>query len=109
MRKKKKVKEHCLREIKRMYDVNMKLTKRINSHKNPSSMGLTCEQVKNLSKYIIEVLEGKHRGGSYRYLIYYILEGVAYCDGMVDMGLLDLNNALAPACLRKCKRRKYYK
>ena len=79
---------------KKMYDSNMKLLKKINHKNNASNIGLTREQVKQLGIYIAEAIETKGKSvGSYRYLIYTILESVGYIDGM-DMGLLDLNNAL---------------
>jgi hypothetical protein len=93
------------KSVKDMYAVLLKFTKRINSHKNPSSMGLTQDQVKKLVEWVVENLEGEG-GGSYRTLIYHQLDGVGYADGMA-MGLLDLNNALVQGCERQCKRRKY--
>lgn len=79
---------------KKMYESHMELIKKINHQDNASKIGLTQDQVKSLSEYVVEAINTEGEScGSYRSLIYGVLESVGYCDGM-DMGLLDLNNAL---------------
>ena len=70
----------------------LNFVKLVNTKENLSTIGLTKDQVKMLVEYIFKVIEtGKQC--SYRPLIYTVLGGVSYSDGM-DMGLLDLNNLL---------------
>ena len=72
------------------------------------SHGLSQKQVRKLAKYIIDIVNNKNSGGTYRYLIYQVLGldfGAVYFNRM-ERGLLILNNELEPKCLRRCKRRK---
>ena len=94
------------KRYKRLYEKELHFIKLVNSPKNLSSIGLTYKQVKALSNYVVKAIR-TGESGSYRTLIYDVLGGVAYCDGYVNMGLGDLNNALSQGCDRKCKRRKY--
>lgn len=55
--------------------------------------GMNKEQVRKLVEYIIKNLDGSSDGGTYRYLIYEVIGGIDYADGM-RMGLLELNNIL---------------
>lgn len=79
---------------KKAYDSNTEFIKTVNHADNSSRIGLTTDQVKSLVAYVIEAVKSKGEScGSYRHLIYDVLEGVGYADGM-GMDLLDLNNFL---------------
>lgn len=86
---------------KKSYDSNRALIKHINHEDNASRIGLTKEQVISLAKYIQEAIDTNGEScGTYRYLIYTVLEGVGYADGMY-MGLLDLNNKLVDLSIQE--------